>query len=191
MEGQLPLDTSLFLGSSSVTPIKAAAAYACLANKGTYATPQLIERILVDGKEVYSRQPHSRKVINPAICDEITKALREVLRSGTAAQFGGRDLARRFPLAGKTGTSENSTDVWFCGYGSEVTVVVWMGYPHGTKPISANASGGNLAFPLWKRVIEELAKKQYAFNPIPELRKSSTKSLSKAQRNAALSSKHP
>ncbi len=172
LDGVAPMDTSLFLGSGCVHPIKAAAAYACLARRGSYLAPRFIRRILVDGKAIYAANEKPRSVLQSKTCDEITKGLREVLRSGTAAKFGGRELARRIPLAGKTGTSDDSSDAWFCGYGSSVTVVVWIGFPDGHQTIILGGSGGSLAFPVWKGVIEELAKRHYAFKPLPDLQNS-------------------
>lgn len=169
LKGVAPKDTSLFLGNGCVLPINAAAAYACIARRGSYVTPHFIRRILVSGKEVYASNEKPRSVLSSKTCDEITKGLREVLRSGTAAAFGGRELAHRFALAGKTGTTDDSTDAWFCGYGSSVTVVVWIGFPNGRRTIIPGGSGGSLAFPVWKGVIEELAKRHYAFKPLPDL----------------------
>ena len=169
IEGTARKDLSLFLGNCDVTPIRAAAAYSCIARGGSYVAPRFINRILVDGKEVYTATTTPRPVLSPRTCDEITKALREVLRTGTASSFGGAELARRYPVAGKTGTSENCTDAWFCGYSSAVTVVVWIGFPHGAKTIVANGSGGSLAFPVWKGIIEALGERRYIFGPLPEL----------------------
>lgn len=171
LSGVAPHDTSLFLGSHNVHPIKAASAYACLARRGSYITPRFIQRILVNGKEIYSSNEKPHSVLRQKTCDEITKGLREVLRSGTAAQFGGKELARRFPLAGKTGTTDDCTDAWFCGYSSSVTVVVWIGFPYGSRTILPGGSGGSLAFPVWKAIVEELAKHHFAFKPLPELKK--------------------
>jgi penicillin-binding protein 1A len=171
LNGIAPKDTSLFLGNLNVRPMTAASAYACIARRGSYITPRFIRRILVNGKEIYASKDKPHSVLCTKTCDELTKGLREVLRSGTAAQFGGKDLARRFPLAGKTGTTDDCTDAWFCGYSSSVTVVVWIGFPHGAKTIIPSGSGGSLAFPVWKGIIEELAKRRYAFKALPELQK--------------------
>jgi len=171
LDGIAPKDTSLFLGNLNVHPMKAAAAYACIARRGSYLTPRFIHRILVNGKEIYASKNKPHAVLRTKTCDELTKGLREVLRSGTAAHFGGKELARRFPLAGKTGTTDDCTDAWFCGYSSSVTVVVWIGFPHGAKTILPDGSGGSLAFPVWKGIIEELAKRHYAFKALPELQK--------------------
>lgn len=177
LDGVAPKDTSLFLGSGCVHPMKAAAAYACIARRGSYLAPRFIHRILVNDKEIYASKEKPRAVLRPKTCDELTKGIREVLRSGTAAEFGGKELASRYPLAGKTGTSDDCSDAWFCGYSSSVTVVVWIGFPHGTKKILLGASGGSLAFPAWKSVIEELAKRHFIFKPLPELQKSQTASI--------------
>ncbi len=163
------LDPSIFLGSGNTRPIDVAAAYACLANGGNYSEPRMIDRITISEQIVYQRTPAPRRVLARHSCSEATKGLREVLRSGTASAQGGAVLSARIPLAGKTGTASSGTDLWFCGYGSDVTVVVWIGYPSSLKPVQKDASGASLAFPLWKDVIEALVRRNYPFKPLPSL----------------------
>ena len=176
-------DTSLFLGNGTVRPMDVAAAYACLARGGQYSAPFLIRRIKVDGKETHAHQPGSRTIMNRRTCTEITRALREVLRAGTASGHGGHELAARLAVAGKTGTSKSGADVWFCGFSSNVTVVVWIGFPEASIPILPDASGGSTAFPVWKEVIEELARRKYAFKELPSLPVPSAASGRKIARN--------
>lgn len=163
------LDPSIFLGSGNTRPIDVAAAYACLANGGTYSEPRMVDSITIADQLVYQRTPVPRRILARHSCVETTKGLREVLRSGTAAGQGGAEIAARIPLAGKTGTASSGTDLWFCGYGSDVTVVVWIGYPESLKPVQKDASGASLAFPVWKNVIEELVRRGYPFKPLPSL----------------------
>jgi membrane carboxypeptidase/penicillin-binding protein len=110
--------------------------------------------------------------MDPRTCSETTKALREVIATGTASRQGGKELARKLPVAGKSGTSDGGADAWFCGYSSHVTVVVWMGYPHASKGIFRNASGSNTAFPVWKEIITEMARRGFRFAPLPSLQDS-------------------
>lgn len=169
---KLPSRVDNFIGAFDVRPVDLAAAYACLARGGETATPYLVHAVHVGGHEVYSHQTHLRKVMDPRSSSEITKALREVIATGTASRQGGKELARRLPLAGKSGTSDGGADVWFCGYGSDVTVVVWIGYPHASKGIFKDASGSNTAFPVWKEIIMEMAKRGFRFAALPSLQDS-------------------
>jgi membrane peptidoglycan carboxypeptidase len=161
-----------FIGAFDVRPVDLAAAYACLARGGEVAAPYLVQAVHVGGNEIYRHQSHPRKVMDPRTCSETTKALREVIATGTASRQGGKELARKLPVAGKSGTSDGGADAWFCGYSSHVTVVVWMGYPHASKGIFRNASGSNTAFPVWKEIITEMARRGFRFAPLPSLQDS-------------------
>lgn len=77
-------------------------------------------------------------------------------------------LASHLAVAGKTGTSDGVYDAWFVGYGSDVTIAVWIGFPEGNRTILKGETGGSLAFPVWKKLIEGLPA-EYAFAPLAEL----------------------
>lgn len=160
--------TNAWLGSFDVRPVDLAAAYAVFPRRGTYTEPYLIREVEVSGRTVFRRDPEFHSVLRASTCDEITGALREVLRVGTTAGHGGRTLASHLPVAGKTGTSDGVYDAWFVGYGSDVTIAVWIGFPEGNRTILKGETGGSLAFPVWKKVIEGLPA-EYAFAPLAEL----------------------
>jgi len=161
-------ETSMWLGSFAVRPVDLAAAYSVFPRGGKFIAPYLVERVEIGGRKFYQRRSKSRRVISSETSGEVTAALREVLTVGTAAYHGGRELAKRKDVAGKTGTSDGVFDAWFVGYGSDVTVAVWLGFPEGNRTILEGGTGGRLAFPVWKSIIEGLPK-EYRFDPIPLL----------------------
>jgi penicillin-binding protein 1A len=121
---------SLGLGSIAVSPLEMASAYATLAAGGVYSEPTGIRKVvLANGDEDPDAgwgQPVRRPVIPDWVAAEVTRVLAENMQGGTGvgAQFGR-------PAAGKTGTTENHADAWFCGYTPRLTAVVWVGYPKG------------------------------------------------------------
>jgi|GEM_PF-2231892 len=160
--------TNAWLGSFDVRPVDLAAAYAVFPRRGSYTEPYLIREVEAAGRTVYRRQPEFHSVMRAETCDEITGALREVLRVGTASGYGGKSLAADRDVAGKTGTSDGVYDAWFVGYSSDVTIAVWIGFPEGNRTILKDETGGSLAFPVWKKIIESLPG-DYAFTPLAEL----------------------
>ena len=139
-------DLSLALGSYEVEPIELCGAYATFAAGGVYEEPRLVTRILgPDGREVALKQPPPpRRVLDDAEAYVTTNMLTSVIDHGTGARA--RELRR--PLAGKTGTSNQSKDTWFAGYSTEIATVVWVGYDDG-KPLGGGESGAQTALPAW------------------------------------------
>ena len=148
LRGALDPVPSLALGASEVTPLELVAAYAPFANGGYRVDPSLVRRIeLADGTELW-RAPDSRpsRVLGEAEAFQITSMLRSAVDGGTGHAV--RELGVRGPVAGKTGTTNNGTDIWFVGYTPTVVAAVWFGYD-APRAIAPNASGGRLAAPAW------------------------------------------
>lgn len=164
----LPATTASWLGTYGVRPVDLAAAYAIFPRGGFYTEPYLIRRVEIDGRTIFRQRPKSRRVLSTRTCNEITTSLREVVRVGTASSYGGKQLAGSVPVAGKTGTSDEVCDAWFVGYSSAVTAVVWIGFPEGNRTILEGETGGSLAFPVWKGIMENLPD-EYDFEELPHL----------------------
>lgn len=162
--------TSSWLGTFGVRPVDLAAAYSVFPRGGHYIEPYLVEKVHLKGRTVFQNRSRPKRVLPTSVCDEITASLREVVRQGTAAAHGGASFAKSLPVAGKTGTSDGVADTWFAGYSSSVTTVVWIGLPEGTQTILDDATGGSLAFPLWKMVMEGLPER-YPFEGLADLEK--------------------
>lgn len=111
--------------TKGATPLQMAGAYATIANSGVYTTPHFISRIEdANGVELYSFEPNYTRVLTDQTAWLMTNLLQSVVNSGTGT-------TARVPgvvTAGKTGTSEQYKDSWFCGFTPAYAVAVWMGY---------------------------------------------------------------
>jgi len=148
IQSQIPNYPAVALGALDVTPIELVRAYAPFANGGFRVTPRLVKRIESrDGDVLWSSETEQpQRVIAAADAYELTSMLRAVVDYGTGRPV--RDYGARGMIAGKTGTTNEGTDVWFVGYTPTVVAAFWFGYddPHS---ISYDASGGRLASPAW------------------------------------------
>ena len=138
---------SAALGALAVTPIELVTAYAPFANGGWRVWPRLVRRIeSADGKILWSDDNRRAPVMDPRDAYQMTSMLRGVVDYGTGNVI--RDYGVEGPVAGKTGTTNDGTDVWFIGYTPTVIAGFWFGYDT-PRPISSDASGGRLAAPAW------------------------------------------
>jgi penicillin-binding protein 1A len=115
---------SLPLGVASITPREMASAYATLANDGVYNAPYLIERIEDrNGQVIYAHTPAPEQRVSPQVARLVTSVLEANVQggTGTAARVSGQQVA------GKTGTTQDSTDGWFVGYTPSLATAVWVG----------------------------------------------------------------
>lgn len=144
----LPNYPAMALGAVDVTPLELVAAYAPFGNGGLKVHPRLVRRIeAADGTLLWSAEiAPADTVMDARDAYQITSMLRGVVDGGTAKTI--RDMGVRGPVAGKTGTTNNATDVWFIGYTPTLVAGVWFGYDT-PRPIAPHASGGHLAAPAW------------------------------------------
>ena len=151
-----------------VTPYELNAAYAAIANQGTYVEPKLYTRVLdSDGNVLLDNtSPYSRQVLKETTAFLLTSAMEDVVTKGTGtrAKFDGMSIA------GKTGTSTKTVDVWFSGYTPYYTCTVWTGYDNNVGMSSSSTNNeANISKLLWKAVMkqihENLPNQQF---PVPE-----------------------
>jgi penicillin-binding protein 1A len=151
---------SLGLGSADVSPLDMASAYATIAAGGVYSQPRAIKKVeFADGKVDASwAKVKRRRVIPDGVAYEVTKILEQNIQygTGTAANIGR-------PAAGKTGTTENHADAWFCGYTPNLTTTVWVGYPQRQIPMlyqyyGSPVAGGTWPAVIWGRYMREALK---------------------------------
>jgi len=160
---QISTDPAMALGTSLVTPLEMAQAYDAFSNGGNRVQPWAIERIrtVYSGRVIWTHPaPTTQPSIgNPAL-GELNQMLRQVLVSGTGvrAAFPGYDLA------GKTGTTSDFRDAWFCGFTGGTTTVVWMGRDDNAP--MRGITGGTAPAEFWKAYMK-VALKRTPPTPIP------------------------
>jgi penicillin-binding protein 1A len=140
------------LGSSDVTMSDLARMYGTFAAGGMLTELSSITRITnAEGSVLWERPSISdrqKRALNSQIAFLMTQGMQSVLSSGTASKSS--DLAGI--AAGKTGTSNNSSDNWFCGFTPNILSIVWVGTDE-HAPILSNATGGSVALPIWDQFI--------------------------------------
>ncbi len=148
------IQQSLALGgiTNGVTNLELNAAYASIANSGTYIKPKLYTKVVDHNGTVIldNSEPESHQVIKQTTAFLLTDAMVDVVTSGTGASvnFGG------MPIAGKTGTTSDYNDVWFSGYTPYYTATTWAGYDNNAK-LSTSAQK-NLAKTLWRATMSQI-----------------------------------
>ncbi len=148
---ELPPYPSLALGAADLTPLEMAAAFAAIANQGTYVEPYLIERVEDGAGRVLERhQPVTRPAIDARVAYALAHMMEGVIDRGTAAKAAGFDL----DLAGKTGTTDDYSDAWFVGFTPRYTLLTWVGYDL-KKPIGRGMTGSEAALPMWMAMVED------------------------------------
>ncbi|ATE61270.1 penicillin-binding protein 1A [Thauera sinica] len=142
---------TMALGAGSVTPWEMASGYAVFANGGYRVEPYVIKEIYDgNGRLIARTDPPVAGESAPRVIDErnawlLDSMMQDVVRSGTATRA--RAL-NRSDLAGKTGTTNDYLDAWFCGYGGDVVAVAWMGYSQ-PRNLGRGETGGAAALPIW------------------------------------------
>lgn len=141
------------LGASVVQPLDMVAAYSTFANLGTPVRPRFVNRVDDPrGRTVWSAP---RVTMPPAMDSAVAFVVRDMMRDVVERGTGGavrRYVAPQVPVAGKTGTTDNNTDVWFVGMTPDVVGAVWLGFDR-PKTIARGAAGGTLAAPIWGRMM--------------------------------------
>jgi membrane peptidoglycan carboxypeptidase len=142
---------SQVLGTAAVSPLEMAAAYATFANGGIYHEPVLISKVTTATGKVLPL-PHQtvQRALTPQQDAIEEYVLQQVVLDGTGAAAGGVGS----PIAGKTGTTENSDDAWFIGFTPKITTAMWMGYSKGETPMEdfrgyKSVQGGTIPAAIW------------------------------------------
>ena len=129
--------------TKGVSPLDMATAYGTIANNGVLNLPVSITKIVDrNGKIIFEHKPAPKQVVSAKAAYQTTDMLKDVLVSGTA---GGSGLGR--PAAGKTGTTDDSKDAWFCGYTPNLSCAVWVGDDRNRSMGAMYGSGAPLS--IW------------------------------------------
>ncbi|MBZ0092196.1 MAG: penicillin-binding protein, partial [Sulfuricellaceae bacterium] len=148
---QHPPYLTMALGAGSVTPLQMAAGYSVFANGGYLVKPYFIDRILDGrGKLLAQAKPvragvTAEQVIDPRNAFIMTTLMRDVVRFGTAT--AAMKLGRN-DLAGKTGTTNDQVDAWFCGFNPSLVAVAWIGFDQ-PRTLGRYETGAHAALPIW------------------------------------------
>ena len=142
---KLPPYLPVALGSAEITLLEQTSAYSVFPNDGVRVSPRFITRVTdYEGRVLEEDFPEVKDVISTPTARIMTSMLREVVLHGT-----GIAAARLpFPVAGKTGTTNDFTDAWFVGFTPTMTCGVWVGYDE-KKSLGARETGAHAALPIW------------------------------------------
>jgi penicillin-binding protein 1A len=152
------------IGASVVQPLDLVAAYAAIANLGARVEPRFITHVEdAIGQTVWQNPMVAPiPVLDPAVAFIVRDMMRDVVERGTATSVR-RDVPESIPVAGKTGTTNDNTDVWFVGMTSDLVAGVWIGFDR-PRTITPGAAGGSLAAPIWAQMV---ARSGYGSASVP------------------------
>lgn len=158
------------LGATEVPLDQMVSAYSAFPNKGIRVEPHLIRRVLDrDGATLEEWQRTTFKVMNEYVALTMVSMMRGVVTGGTATAANSLPI----PVAGKTGTVNDHTDVWFLGYTPTYVTGVWMGYPGKKRPLGNDMTGAKGALPMFvdfmKTFLKDKDKEEFPKAPeMPE-----------------------
>ncbi|MEC5399119.1 penicillin-binding protein 1A [Uliginosibacterium sp. H1] len=151
---------TMALGAGSVTPWQMLEAYGVFANGGYRVAPFVVSEIRDEADRVVARYTpkaageQAERVLDPRNVYLMDVMMKDVVRRGTA----GKAMALgRGDLAGKTGTTNEYVDAWFCGYQSSVVAIAWTGFDQ-PKRLGSGETGGALALPVWIGYMDKVLK---------------------------------
>ena len=143
---------SLSLGAQEVIPLELARAYCVFAADGVLPYPLSLKAVVDKNGNILERQSMDiERVISPARAFIMTSMLKSVMENGTGRSI--KKMGISFPVAGKTGTTNDFKDAWFVGYTPDILALVWVGFDDGT---SIHATGASAAMPVWAELIRSI-----------------------------------
>jgi penicillin-binding protein 1A len=141
----IPAYLPIALGSAEITLFEQTAAFTVFPNDGVRIAPRYITKVTdYEGRVLEEEYPEVKDVIPSRTARVMTSMLREVVLHGTAISAA----SLKYPLAGKTGTTNDFTDAWFIGFSPSITCGVWIGYDE-KKSLGPKESGARAALPMW------------------------------------------
>jgi penicillin-binding protein 1A len=160
-----PPNLSIALGSSEVTLLELVRAYAVFASGGYLPEPIFVTKITDhEGNLIEEKTPSAVPTLSPQTAYLMTSMLQEVVRRGT----GRRARALGRPVAGKTGTTNETMDAWFVGFTPDLVAGAWVGFDE-KKPLGRHETGARAALPLWLEFMQQaLEAKPVSDFPIPD-----------------------
>jgi penicillin-binding protein 1A len=141
----IPAYLPVAVGAADLTLFEQTSAYSVFPNDGVRITPRYITKVTdYEGRVLEEDYPEVKDVISARTARIMTSMLREVVQHGTGIAAAGM----KYPLAGKTGTTNDFTDAWFVGFSPSITCGVWVGYDE-KKSLGPKETGARAALPVW------------------------------------------
>ncbi len=174
---------TLALGTTELTPFEMAQGFAIYANRGRDVIPFAIRYVIDrDGNELVNIEEEvgkivalremegSMQIISEDLAYIMTSLMKAVIDSGTATEAIRLKAGFKKRASGKTGTTSNWTDAWFCGYTPDVVTVVWIGFDRLFMTLGKHQAGAAVAAPIWGQFMEEIYQdlKDPVFPPAPK-----------------------
>ncbi len=152
----IPKDLSISLGNLALSPLKMAQIYTVFSNYGHMIEPRLVSKVVSKYNTViYETKPKEiAHFTKPEQAFLMTSILEDVIKRGT----GKKARVEGLELAGKTGTTNDYKDAWFCGYSPTITTIVWFGRDR-YKTIYKGATGGRVSAPVFAAFYKKLLEK--------------------------------
>ncbi|HZP63300.1 MAG TPA: PBP1A family penicillin-binding protein [Terriglobales bacterium] len=163
----LPAYLPVALGAAEVTLFEQTSAFSVFPNDGVRVTPRYITKVTdYEGRVMEEDFPEVKDVINVRTARIMTSMLHEVVLHGTAIAAA----SLKYPLAGKTGTTNDYTDAWFVGFSPSMTTGVWMGFDE-KKSLGPKETGAHAALPIWMDFMKVAlaGKDPGTFEPLPDM----------------------
>jgi penicillin-binding protein 1A len=150
LESPIPPYLPVALGAAEATLVEMTSAFSVFPNQGVRMKPYGILKVTDrEGNVLEENRPEPRDAIRADTAFVMTNLLRGVVQRGTAAKAA----SLNWPLAGKTGTTDDYSDAWFIGFDPDLTIGVWIGLDQ-KKPIGHNQTGSEAALPIWMDVMK-------------------------------------
>jgi penicillin-binding protein 1A len=154
----LPAYLSVAIGAAESTLIEMTSAYTAFPNQGVRMAPLLLREVIDrDGDVLEQRRPQPQEAIRADTAYIVTSLLQGVVQQGTATSA----RALKWPLGGKTGTTDDYTDAWFIGFDPDITIGVWIGFDQ-KRTIGNNQTGTVAALPVWLDVMKVWVERRRA-----------------------------
>ncbi|HUF14244.1 MAG TPA: PBP1A family penicillin-binding protein [Longimicrobiales bacterium] len=167
----IPRVPAVAIGAAEVIPLQVAGAYGVWANRGAHVEPRPILRVEDSrGRVLWQSAAERQEVLDSLSTWLVTDLMREVVDHGSAYSI--RDPERgavpySLAAAGKTGTTNDATDVWFVGFTPDLLAAVWFGFDQ-PREITPGAAGGAFAAPVWAEFMNSVYFGEDAVRPVPE-----------------------
>lgn len=150
----------IFIGNAGANLRQLTSGFSIFPNEGLRRRPYLIDRIIDrTGQVIYSTPVLETEVITPGVAHLSRRLLTKVIDEGTASSIRSEHGFRE-PAGGKTGTTNDYKDAWFCGYSDRLTCGVWLGLDQ-PKTIISEGYAGRLAVPIWADIMNASVKLGY------------------------------